>query len=63
MTEEQSKTLKTFLATPEGRAELAAAMTKPFRCGGSGYDDGRRYVIAGGRKVYVDTPEYKALVG
>lgn len=62
MEQKTTAALSTFLSTPEGRKKLAASMVRPFRCGGSGYDQGRYYVIAGGFKVYKDSEEYRNLM-
>ena len=51
------------LSTPEGRAELAATMRVPIRCGGSGYGRQGRYLIRGGVPYYGPVESYHEPVG
>lgn len=51
-----------LLQDPESRRKLAASMVSPIRCGGSGYEGDRFYLLLGGRKVFTDTEEYQALL-
>jgi len=50
--------LKDLLATPEGRAKLAASMSVPVRCGGCGYGKQGRYLIRGGIPYYGPVEDY-----
>ena len=45
-------TFRELLSTPEGRAELTAAMRIPIRCGGCGYGEQGRYLLRGGVPFY-----------
>ena len=38
--------------TLEERKDLASRMLNPLRCGGSGYENGKRYLILGGQKRF-----------
>jgi hypothetical protein len=49
MTPEQKAVVDKYIATPEGKAKLAAAMQVPIRCGGCRYDeDGNEWLYLGG---------------
>jgi hypothetical protein len=60
--DERNDALRLLLQDPESRRKLAASMVSPIRCGGSGYEGDRYYLLLGGRKVFTDTEEYQAIL-
>ncbi len=51
MNEEEIK-VKILSMTQEEKEDLASRMYNPIRCGGAGYEDGKYYLILGGKKCF-----------